>query len=569
MSPVGPHGTRGRRNIADKRRLLQYWRTNAQPELAMTLTHSLAQLQKEHVVLELECIDRMYLNAYVPKLTSEAGIAAFCRGYLGHRFASTKQAVQMTTRFVKSIESFLQREGLELVRFKKGQRKDNILQQKLRTFKKQEGVIFVGVAQEKVRVPRTTRKALPGGGTIPWIIYSTAMVNVYYFYCRDQDFGPFFLKFCSYFPYSAKLCLNGHEYLKCQLAHRGIAFEAMDNGLLSCADLHAAQRISDRLSHTKIDACFRKWLARLPHPYSAQDRKAGYRYDLSVLQAEFSLTQVWDRPTHGRCFFEEVIRENIDLGRPEQVQLIFARKMQRKTATDGRCRTRIITEGVVPSLHVYYKNTHLKQYHKEGRGLRTETTINNTYDFGVGRRLKNLDALRRIGFAANRRVLQVEQLTHDCHIGAEAFNKLQKPAEVDGHHVSALPFGQERVQALLTVLVLFCLQPEGFRNRQLRPLLAQWLAIPESKISPGRMSYDLRRLRLHGLIERLPKTQRYRLTTFGLKSALFYSRAYQRLLRRGLSELHDPRLSESSALAGSFAMFQKSLDAFAAEKMAA
>ncbi|MGO8698457.1 MAG: hypothetical protein ACLQVY_12140 [Limisphaerales bacterium] len=85
---------------------------------------------------------------------------------------------------------------------------------------------------------------------------------------------------------------------------------------------------------------------------SAQDRRAGYRYDLSVLQAEFSLTQVWDRAVHGRCFFEEVIRENIDWGRPEQVQLIFARKMQRKTATDGRCRTRLITEGVGPSLHV-------------------------------------------------------------------------------------------------------------------------------------------------------------------------------------------------------------------------
>ena len=241
----------------------------------MKITHSLAQLQKEHVVLELECIDRMYLNAYQPKLTTGGGIAAFCRGYLGYRFASTKQAVQRTTQFVSAIEAFIQREGLELVHFKKGQRKDGVLQQKLRNFKKAEGVIFVGVAQEKVRVPRTTRKRTESGGTIPWIIYSTAMVNCYYFYCRDQDFGPFFLKFCSYFPYPAKLCLNGHEYLKCQLAQRGIAFEAMDNGLLCCADLKAAQRISDALSDTKINAFFRKWLARLPHPYSAQDRKAG------------------------------------------------------------------------------------------------------------------------------------------------------------------------------------------------------------------------------------------------------------------------------------------------------
>ena len=135
--------------------------------------------------------------------------------------------------------------------------------------------------------------------------------------------------------------------------------------------------------------------------------------------------------------------------------------------------------------------------------------------------------------------------------------------------MSALPFGQQRVQALLTVLVLFCLQPQGFRNRQLRPLLAQLLGLSESQIGPGRMSYDLRRLRLHGLIQRIPKTQRYRLTTYGLKTALFYSRAYQRLLRRGLSELHDPRGSESSTLALAFAKFHKCLDAYLAQQLAA
>ena len=535
----------------------------------MKLTRSLAELQQEHVVLELECIDRMYLNAYVPQLTTGGGIAAFCRGYLGHRFASTKQAVAMTQTFVKAIDTFIEQEGLERVRFQKGQRKDAIFQQKLRHFKKPEGVVFVGVAQEKVRVPRTTRKAMPNGGTIPWIIYSTAMINVYYFYCRDRDFGPFFLKFCSYFPYSAKLCLNGHEYLKSQLTQRGIAFEALDNGLLSCADVTAAQRICEGMTEAKIETFFRKWLARLPHPYSVKDRRAGYRYALSTLQAEFSLTQVWKHGVDGRCFFEEVIRENIDLGRPDHVQLIFARTMRRKTANDGRCRTRIVTEGVVPSLHVYYKNTHLKQYHKEGRALRTETTINNTYDFGVGRRLKNLPALRQIGFAANRRVLEVEQVTHDCHIGAQAFAKLQAPAEVDGQHASALPFGQARVQALLSAVVLFCLQPEGFRNRQLRPLLAQLLGLSDSQIGPGRMSYDLRRLRLHGLLERIPKSHRYRLTAFGLKTALFYSRTYQRLLRRGLSELHDARPSNPSTLAAAFGKFQTALNTYFAERMPA
>jgi hypothetical protein len=543
----------------------------------MNTTPTLVQLQSEHVVMELECIDRMYLNAYVPQLTTANGIAAFCRGYLGHQFASTKQAAAMTEKFVRSIHDFLKRERLELVRFQKGQRKDDVMQTRLRAFLKSgrtEGVVFVGVAQENARVPRTTRIRGTHGGTIPWIIYSKQPVNQYYFYCYDRDFGPFFLKFCSYFPYVGKFCLNGHEYLKCQLQQRGIAFTALDNGLLACADIKAAQRIADGLSAVKINALFRKWLARLPHPYSPKDRRAGYRYDLSMLQVEFSLTQIWDRADHGRAFFEELIRENIDLGRPEQVQLIFGRKMRRKTATDGRCRTRIVTAGVTPSLHVYYKNTHLKQYYKKlpdqaGGGLRTETTINDTYDFEVGRRLKNLDTLRGIGRAANRRVLEVERLSHDCQIGAAAFAKLQKPAEVDGQHAAALPFGQERVQALLLVLVMFCLQPEGFRNRQLRPLLAQLLNLAESQLSPGRMSYDLRRLRLHGLIERIPKTQRYRLTAFGLKTALFYSRVYQRLLRPGLSQLCDIKTHGSAPLAQAFATFHRTLEIYIAEKIAA
>jgi hypothetical protein len=160
-------------------------------------------------------------------------------------------------------------------------------------------------------------------------------------------------------------------------------------------------RICGRFDEQKSEAFFRKWLRRLPHPFSAQERRAGYRYDLPIFQAEFSLTQIWDQAASGRCFFEEIIRENIDLGRPKQVQLIFSRKLKKPIVAEGRCRTRITNQGVIPSLHIYYKNTHSKQYHKAAKrhaGLRTETTINNAYDFGVGRRLRNpLRALRQIG----------------------------------------------------------------------------------------------------------------------------------------------------------------------------
>jgi hypothetical protein len=537
------------------------------------MPHNVAELQRKHVVLEVESIDRMYLNLYQRRLTTPGGVASYFRDHLGHRFASTKQAGEMTDDFVRSIMEFIHEEELDLVRFAKGQRKDEVAQERLREFQQSgrtEGVLFVGVAQEKAWVPRTIRKAVGEGGSIPWIIFSTAMVNHYYFYAVDKDFGPFFLKFCSYFPYPAKLCLNGHEYLKQQLTQRAIAFEALDNGLLSCADLPAAQRLAEGLSAPKIDAFVRKWLGRLPHPFSRKDRLAGYRYDVSILQSEFSLTQVWERGVQGRAFFEEVIRENLDLGRPEQVQLIFQRKLQKKTVARGTCRTRVIQAGVQPSLHIYYKHTHVKQYHKEGRALRTETTINNSYDFRVGRRLENLPALRQIGFGTNRRVLEVEKLSHDCHLGAAAFERLQKPVEVEGQHASALRFGDARVQALLSVLLLFCLQPEGFRNRQLRPLLALALGLPEEQLKPGRLSYELRRLRLHGLIERVAKSHRYRLTKEGLRTTLFYARVHQRLLRPGLAILHGkgPLAEMPHPLKAKLTQLEAVIDAYTEEKLA-
>ena len=242
-----------------------------------------------------------------------------------------------------------------------------------------------------------------------------------------------------------------------------------------------------------------------------------------------------DRPLSGRIFFEEVIRENLDLGRPSQVQLIFDRRV-RKT-TPGRFRTRVITDGVVPSLHVDYKKTRIKQYHKEGRALRTETTINDTRDFGIGKLLKNLPALRQIGFQANRRLLDVQKISHDCSIGEDAFDKVVRPIVVEGQRAAALRFGDSRAQALFAALVVFSLQLRGFTNQEMRTLLAQLLGVDPANYPPGRMTYDLRSLRLHGIIERIPHSHRYQLTSEGIRVALFFSRTYARLLRPKLAEI--------------------------------
>jgi hypothetical protein len=504
-----------------------------QAEPKSKLPQTVADVLDKHVVLEVECIDRMYLNAIVPRLQIVEGALRFIRQQRKAKVASTNAVEPMTRNFVKAIEQFVRQHQIPMISFQKGQRKDQLAAQMRVRFPRRDGVIFVGKGQEKCTVYRTEKRHNPKTKrAYAWIVKSTALVNHYYFYCVDENFGPFFLKFCSYFPYNAKLCLNGHEYAKRQLEREHIAYQALDNGVRSCADAKRLQQICDALSAAKIDALLRKWLRRLPHPYPAADRAAGYRYQLSIWQIELSLTQVLDRPVSGRIFFEQVIRENLDLGRPKQVQLIFDRSVTR--ATPGPFRTRVLTDGVIPSLHIDYKGTRIKQYHKEGQALRTETTINNARDFYIGKSLHNLPALRKIGFQANRRVLEVQAITHDSILAEETLQQLQRPRRVEGQRVSALRLADPTVQALWNAVLMYDLLPAGFSNRQLRTYLAQLLGQPEEHLTQGRMSYHLRRLRLHGLIQRIPKTHRYRLTDFGLRTAIFCTRAYARIFRHGI-----------------------------------
>jgi hypothetical protein len=213
----------------------------------------------------------------------------------------------------------------------------------------------------------------------------------------------------------------------------------------------------------------------------------------------------------------------------------------RHRPTPGPFRTRVITDGGTPSLHVDYKHTGIKQYHKEGRALRTETTINDTRDFGIGKRLTNLPALRELGISANRRLLGVQRLSHNPIRAAEAFTAVQDPIIIgDGHRIAGLRLGDRRAQALLQALLTFRLLPGGFLNRDLRVLLTDLLGRHPGEITAGQMTYDLRRLRAHGLITRVPASHRYRVTDTGLHHAMLLTHVQTRILHPGLAQLLDP-----------------------------
>ena len=422
----------------------------------MTVARSAAEVLAEHVTLEVECIDRMYLNVYVPKLQYVGGVVGFLRTHRGNLFASSALMEPISRAFVAALHAFAADQGVPVVDFAKGQRKDDVAQEYLARFDGTEGVLFVGRAQEKAPVFRTEKRRNPvTGKTYPWIVRSTAMVNQFYVYAVDDDFGPFFLKFCTYFPYNAKLCINGNEWAKRQATKAGIAFEALDNGFLAATSPSVSSGSAIVSAPPTSTGCCASGSPSCPTPSPALTAAPATATTSRSSRPSSPSPRSLDRPLSGRVFFEEVIRENIDIGRPDRVSLVFDRRITRRGSrpTPGRFRTRVFTDGVTPSLHVEYKASRIKQYHKEERALRTETTINDTRDFGIGKRLHNLPALREVGFSANRRLLDVQRISHDPILGEAVFDALARPQVINGQRAPALRFGDPRVHALLGAIV--------------------------------------------------------------------------------------------------------------------
>jgi hypothetical protein len=501
------------------------------------MSPNLDSILRDHVSLSVSCIDRIYLNGYVPKLQTSGQLCYFLRDHLGFPIPSPALFPPLHDRFVNAIQAFAREQEVPVVHFERNQRKDEIAATYRARFKESEGVVFIGVAQEKAWSFKAHKAAKPGERLFDFSRQSVA-VNHYYFYVQDREWGPAFLKVCTYLPYPIRVCLNGHEWVKQQLRREGIGFESLDNGFLSSADPQRLQTICDALSPGDVQRFFDRWAERLPWPLTQADRAAGFSHRLAVWQLEVSLTQVFDRPVQGRHFFTELIRENLDLGRPDRVSLLFPTRLTRATPAPAYgYRTRVITHNVSPSLHVEYKHSHVKQYFKEERALRTETTINDPHDFYSAKGLSHLPYLRGAGEQVNRKLLEVERLSQLCTLSQEALDRLQRPTLEGGKRAPGLRFGDPRVMALLQAVCGFAHLPQGFRNADLRPQVAALLGLDATTYTSGRMSYDLRRLRLKGLIYRIPGTTRYTVTTYGLRVALFYTKVYLRILRPGWSAL--------------------------------
>jgi len=284
------------------------------------------------VALDLECLDRVYLNGWVNNLQVGGQVVSFLTAHLGYPIPSPAIFDKIGTAFRRAVTRFAEQDHIPVVRFTKADRKIETMRPYLAAQAKtgRSGVAAIGVAQEYASVFTGTERE--GSTGAPWFAFHKAdrRVTCYYFYIWDDDFGPGFIKICAYFPYPAKIWINGHEWAKRQAVHAGIGFTELSNGFAATDDPAGLQAICDRLGPTQITEFAQRWFSVLPVPLTDADQAAGYWWELSMRQVEVSRTIVFTQPRHARGFFEALVADNLDIGRPDQIELIFSRHPVRR-----------------------------------------------------------------------------------------------------------------------------------------------------------------------------------------------------------------------------------------------
>jgi hypothetical protein len=481
----------------------------------------------EHVALDIQCLDQIYLNAYVPKLQSGAQVVAFLSDHLGYPFPSPALFNQIGQRFRRAMASFAQANDIPRVKFGKddvggklGLMRPHLARQAATGV---SGVAAIGFQRVWTAYERQT----PTGAPQWWFTKADRRVTCYYFYLWDADFGPAFIKVCSYFSYPAKIWPNGHERAKRQATQAGIGFTELSNGFATCEDPVAVQEICDRLGPGTIAVFVERWLAGLPLPFTTKDRDAGYWWETSMRQIEISRTIVFDAPRHARGFFEALVADNLDLGRPHNAcdhlqpshpsghsgHLPDRDRPSRQRWGDRQRVLQTLPDQAVP------RKTAARCASRPSSTVPVTWAAKPAYPTSTSSRPKAVPATS--GSCMLKRVGQ------GCVLASPAFERIAHPTvDATGRRTPVLRFGDPRVMALTGALCQTLLAATGFTNKNL-VLITGLLG---NDYRPGQMTYDLHRLRLAELIRRIPHTDRYQLTPEGIRIAVFYTKIHNRML---------------------------------------
>jgi len=487
---------------------------------------------KNSIEFEYRCFDRLLLNGLIQPFQQPERVLGFFNTYREGKRVTRKALAEIADQFQHWVKNRSEKWGAPILEPPEGtgddSRRDRLLDAYFQNPKPNQVVAIL-----KAREPARILVAIGDkNNDSPHLEYKQRWVNQFNFYVNDSRWGRMFIRMCPYFPFSARVCLNQHHWLAARMNEEGIDFQQSTNAFLKCSNPARLQELADSLSARDLLQCGQKWLAAFTPFITDKERKqAGCQHRLFFAQVEYCDNLIF----HRRASVDEITQRLLDLnrniGQPKKITTIFGRKVTKEYK--GKLQS-VIEDLDLPNpvIRSHYAHGFAKQYVRDDRLLRTEPATNNVYDYGVKKDVENLPQLRERMSAIIDNYHNVQQDVMETFIDRGQLRKLAEPTVLsNGRRIPGLKLDHPRQLAVMHSLVRFANIAAGghFTTADLYAPALDALGRTESEYSLASFRYDLSKLRAKGLIERIPKSRRYRLVGKGYSICVAFLKLFERI----------------------------------------
>lgn len=482
---------------------------------------------QDSIRLAYRCFDRLLLNGLIQPFQQPERVIGFFNTYREGKRVTRDVLHEIADQFKNWVTNRSQKWNAPILEAPEG-RRDDFMDAYFKRAKADEVVAIL-----RAREPARILIANGNKKDDRWHLQlAQRWVIQYNFYIHDARWGRMFVRVCPYFPFSARVCLNQHEWLANRMREEGIHFQQCSNAFTICSDAKRLQELSDSLSAGDLLTCGQKWLASCTPFFTERERKeAGCQHRLFFAQVEYCDNLIFERRAALDALGERLLDANRTIGQPNKITTIFGRKVTKRYG--GKLQT-VIEDLDLPNpvIRSHYGNGFIKQYVRDHLNLRTEPATNDVTDYGVKKAVENLPQLREKMDSIIDRYHDVQQDILETFLDRGQLRKLAEATVLpSGKRVPGLKLDHPRQLALMHALVRFAniATASTFTTQQIYPYALDALETSADKYSLASLRYDLSKLRAKGLTQKVAKSRRHRLTTEGYSVCLVFLKLFERI----------------------------------------
>lgn len=487
---------------------------------------------RKHIKFSYDCLDRIKIRGYILYIQDPGGIVNYLKNF--RKLTATKETFKMITQLlIKNIEKYAKENNIPIIESNNHENKLKLASKHLKQNK--EGIFCIIKSQENSTCFGTYQNKNKTHTTITKV---HRLVNSYYLYLTDAEFGLSYIKICSYLPFNVEIYLNGHNYIEQQLKKRDIKYKKIDNCFSYVSDLKDFNKICQAITDKKISSFCDKWLYKFVDYFRPFERGMGYRYRYFISQLEYCNNIVFRKRSYLNQLFTKIIDNNKHIGRPDTIKTVFKKNMTKRTK--GILNRSILQTGEKPCVKSWYKSCYIKQYNKKGIVLRTETCLNNTRDLYINKSINNLDYVIDVCDNINKRYLKCLDEISLKEIGKNTLENISKTTVKGKKRIAGIKLENKRIMGVIKAVHKNGFLINGFTNEELRSEVKRLLDLSNEEYGAVKMKYDIDKLIAKGLIKKVVGKNRYVICK-KIKLGTFLVKVYDIVCKQTLNYLSNDK----------------------------